>query len=291
MLHELINQGHASSVFNNLHTQYKTDDIEVALTKLHLDKASQETSKKQIEGEVCAEIGKYFKTYTVNQGLIDRKPWLKKIVEKVFQAGDIVISLNYDCVLEGILDLIGKWTPNGGYGNWITNQESHEFYKSPTQILKIHGSCSFQYAPFWDNPDSGSIGFQLCEEFFPKSGKNKDFGMLDGKTYLIAPSYVKITAVGINYLMLEALEASAKAQKLIVIGSSLREEDAFLMLLVSNFFHQKDWEKRKMIILGPDADKIKEAIKQFWGVKMEDRIKAIKSSLQEATDQLIESLS
>ena len=66
-----------------------------------------------------------------------------------------------------------------------------------------------------------------------------DFGLVKGGgPYVIAPSYVKVPRVEIAYLMLEALSESAKANRLIIIGSALRKEDSFLTLIITTFLHQ-----------------------------------------------------
>jgi hypothetical protein len=93
--------------------------------------------------------------------------------------------------------------------------------------------------------------FDEC--FFPRSAKNTHigYGAGTGRSYLIAPSYVKIPGVEITYLMLDALAASAQAEKLVVIGSALRPEDSFLTVVVTNFLHQPSWRNRKIIVVDP----------------------------------------
>ena len=47
---------------------------------------------------------------------MEQSPWLKNFMQSAIADGDVAISLNYDCVFEGSLDCIGKWSPKGGYG-------------------------------------------------------------------------------------------------------------------------------------------------------------------------------
>jgi hypothetical protein len=47
---------------------------------------------------------------------MDQAPWLKKFMQTALFDGDVAISLNYDCVFEGALDCVGRWSPKGGYG-------------------------------------------------------------------------------------------------------------------------------------------------------------------------------
>ena len=85
-----------------------------------------------------------------------------------------------------------------------------------------------------------TVSFEVNGNFFPRSEKYTHFGYGGGtgKRYVIAPSYVKIPTIEVAYLMLDALEASTKADRLIIIGSALRPEDGFLTMLATNFLRQ-----------------------------------------------------
>jgi hypothetical protein len=82
-------------------------------------------------------------------------------LHSVVADGDIVVSLNYDCVFEGSLDCIGKWSPRGGYGDCLNNLliSDSDFDLSPVTVLKIHGSTSFKSAPYFNKPESRAVGF------------------------------------------------------------------------------------------------------------------------------------
>ena len=104
--------------------------------------------------------------------------------------------------------------------------------------------------------------------------------------YVIAPSYVKVPKVEIAHLMLEALNGSAKANKLIIIGSALRKEDSFLSLIVTTFLHDLSLEKRKIIIVDPHADSIGDKLKNYWGVKRLNQIVPVAAYLQDSVIKL-----
>jgi hypothetical protein len=128
--------------------------------------------------------------------------------------------------------------------------------------------------------------------FFPRSGKNLNLSWSDAADpYVIAPSYVKAPKVEIAYLMLEALSESAKANKLIIIGTALRKEDSFLSLIVTTFLHHPSWERRRIIIVDPKADEIREKLKAYWGVNISDQIVPVSANLQDSVENLAQLIS
>jgi hypothetical protein len=94
---------------------YDENRIEVALTKFYCDNPCATGLRQKIE----KEIGEYFSSpsFLASKELLDEKPWLASFIDQTFAQGDVAISLNYDCLLEGALDCTGKWSPNGGYGS------------------------------------------------------------------------------------------------------------------------------------------------------------------------------
>ncbi|MDP2605699.1 MAG: hypothetical protein Q8S00_24410 [Deltaproteobacteria bacterium] len=275
--------------------RYKTDDIEIALTKLDADFASANSrnQRKRIQGlRQCLErdLVRYFLNYRASEKLLETTPWLKKLLDKGIHRGDIAVSLNYDCVFEGALDCRGKWSPNGGYGLVFTGNpliSNNEIPKSAVTVLKIHGSTSFRFAPYADRPSSVAINIAVNEDLFPKSGKNRhfDFGLGRSATYLIAPSYVNAPKVEIVYLMLDALKAAAKAKNLIIIGCSMRSEDAFLTIVLTQFFRQPSWRQKRVIVVDPHARRITSKIQRYWGVKISKV--AISGFVQNSVDRLL----
>jgi hypothetical protein len=274
-----------------LRDQYNTDDIEIALTRLDVDLAlSQEQELRKRRRCIENELVNYFSSFCASENLFIQSQWLASLIDKAFFIGDVAVSLNYDCVLEGALDYCGKWSPNAGYGSFFSNPlvSTDSFKSSAVTVLKIHGSANFVIAPYADKPTSSAVNFEFDEHFFPCSGKNTHYGYGagTGKSYVIAPSYVKIPRVEISYLMLEALTASTRAKNLIIIGSALRPEDAFLTMLVTNFLHQPSWRTRKIIIVDPNAESISNRLKDYWGVNVSSQILPIREELQTAMTQL-----
>jgi hypothetical protein len=284
-----------------LRDRYSTDDIEIALTRLDSDMAASQVERGSLAEEdhklrrrIETELGDYFSSFLASEELLATAPWLAQFVDQVFTSGDVVISLNYDCVLEGALDCGGKWSPNGGYGSPFTQPlvRDDEFSKSPITVLKIHGSASFAIAPYGDKPEASAVNFVFDERFFPRSAKNTQFGYGagTGRTYLIAPSYVKVPTVEVAYLMLNALDASASATNLVIIGSALRPEDGFLTVILTNFLRQPSWRTRRIFIVDPAANAISSRLKQFWGVDVSGQIMPIEDRLETSVVSLAESL-
>lgn len=284
-----------------LRDRYKTDDIEIALTRLDSDIAVFQGERglfaeddHGLRRRIESELGKYFSSFLASEELFTKSPWLAQLVDEVFASGDVVISLNYDCVLEGALDCRGKWSPKGGYGYPFDQPllRDDKFLKSPVTVLKIHGSASFAIAPYGDKPEASAVNFVFDERFFPRSAKNTHFGYgaRTGGTYLIAPSYVKVPTVEMAYLMLDALSASATATNLVIIGSALRPEDGFLTLILTNFLRQPSWRKRRVFIVDPAANAISSRLKKFWGVDVSSQIVPIEGYLEASVPFLVESL-
>lgn len=271
---------------------YKTDNIENALTKLDVDIASsQNATLSSLRREIESELTKYFSSFYASYDLIDRLPWLGQLIDDVFSPGDVIISLNYDCVLEGALDCREKWTPNGGYGSSLDHPlaSNDSTMKSPVTVLKIHGSANFIIAPYLDKPTASAVNYDFDERFFPRSTKHTHFeyGTGTGQNYVIAPSYVKIPTVEISYLMLDALTASSNAKNLVIIGSALRPEDSYLTLLVTIFLRQKMWRSRKIVVVDPEAESISNRLKNYWGVDVSEQVMPIPEHLQTSVPQLM----
>ena len=298
---KVLSNKYSDSVSPVLINRYKTQDIEIALTRLDADIALSQSELGQpgeeirnLRQRIESELAGYFGSFRVSEDLITKFQWLTYLIDGAFNSGDVAISLNYDCILEGALDCHGKWTPNGGYGSSLDNQNAcnDRTPKSPVTVLKIHGSANFVIAPYADRPTASALGFDFDECIFPCSAKNSHlwYGAGTGRSYLIAPSYLKIPTVEIAYLMLDALAASTEAKNLIIIGSALRPEDGFLTVLVTNFLRQPSWRNRKIIIVDPMANYISNRLKVYWGVNVTGQILPIEDCLEASVERILEAI-
>lgn len=277
--------------------KYQTIDIEIALTKLDSDIAASYYDNRRLYNElqeirrnIEIDLGNYFTSYRATHELMEQSPWLTNFMESTIADGDVAISLNYDCVFEGALDCIGKWSPKGGYG-FFQNPPINDtaFDTSPITVLKIHGSTTFKIASYADKPHCRAVNFVFDEYFFPRSAKNTHFGygLKEGETYLIAPSYVKVPTIEITYFMIDALKAASVSQNLIVVGCGLRPEDAFLTLLLTHFLRQPEWQDRRIIILDINANDIASRVKNYWGVNIEKCVVPIEGRIENLVEELI----
>ncbi|MCP4544933.1 MAG: hypothetical protein GY835_00550 [bacterium] len=293
LLQTLASLSDASAAYR-LIERYETGDIEVALTHLDMDIISKSMTSEErqvLEGirrGVENELAAFFTQFPITEVVATRSPWIEEFCTNVISEGDVIISLNYDCAIEGLLDWFGKWTPNGGYTAILENPLVDDLLPSPVTILKIHGSANFVSVPDRKNPDSRFVGFQINSSFFPQSGQHKffGFGAGKGKPYVIAPSYVKIPCVQMTYLMLEALKAAESCPQLVVIGCSLRPEDWFLTLLHTRVLRTPEYQSRRVILADRQAESLKQRLETYWGVNVEQQIVAVEGRLEDNLDQI-----
>lgn len=264
-----------SSPLKSLSEKYGTKDIELLLTKLDID-TQQGHYKQDLRNSINKEIAEYFQQFRFTPDILNGITWLEQFARSVFSKNDVILNLNYDTFLEGLLDYFEVWNPNHGYGgisNVLVGEDNINAYN--IQILKIHGSEHFTLQNYFDKPESVSLSYEFNQHVFPKSGAHSflgprsipraSFNRDNARPYIIAPSFVKIPTVEIAYLMIDAFKAVEKSQKLIVVGCGLRPEDGFLWLLLTHFLRQPGWKARRIIIISPDACSIGSKIKRYWG--------------------------
>jgi hypothetical protein len=196
--------------------------------------------------------------------------WLRPLTRTISD-NDVIISLNYDCFLEGFLDFHEAWSPKGGYHIIKSTiwDDSLPDNQRNIRILEIHGSESFRQSAFLDKPESLTIGLRINSDLFPRSGMNIDFGCRpDDGAYVIAPSFTKQFNLELQYLLLDATRFARAAKNLIIIGCGLRPEDSYLWLVLTSFMHTPKWKKKRTFIVSPHASEIKKRIENFWGRKI-----------------------
>lgn len=261
----VICKGTTHTVLRKYHKEYETNDIEILLTRLDLQitvpKRKKQTALQTDRNGIERQLAEYFSQFRFKKEVLEGNNWLESFV-KLFNENDAIITLNYDCLLEGLLDYHEVWSPNKGY------IEVHNFFEgdlpdNPKNILiaKIHGSEHFVISSGVPNQNKRDIAFLINETIYPRSGKNIHFGggAIRPRTYIIAPSFVKIPHERIERMMIRVLGSAAKAKNLVIIGCSLRKEDSFLWLLLTNFLNQPI-SGRKLIIVDHKAENIKNKI-------------------------------
>ena len=248
--------------------RYKSDDIERLLTQIDLDSFADQQIKED-RALINAEISAFFSGFRFSVLDDNIPPWLETFSKEVLKQNDSIISLNYDCILEGVLDKLEVWTPNDGYTTHIVYIPTDSISSNPKNITiyKIHGSENFvESSVIGKNPNQTAIGFIINEFIYPRSGANSHFGggSKDPRPYIIAPSFVKIPHVDIAAMMLDLLDIVRKAKRLAIIGCRMRPEDSFLWLLLTRFLNISQDNRKKLIILGPSSEEIRKRVSNYW---------------------------
>jgi hypothetical protein len=252
--------------FSVYHKKYMTEDIERLLTQIDLDVFADDRCREDRQ-VLQVEISAFFSDYRFSalNGVIPS--WLEKFSKELLKENDSIVSLNYDCMLEGVLDYLGVWTPRDGYAG-IDSFPTDSILPNPKQITihKIHGSENFvESEVIGKNPNQTAIGFNIDVSIYPKSGANSHLGFgFDARPYIITPSFVKIPHADIAAMMLDLLDIASNAKRLAIIGCGMRPEDSFLWLLLTRFVNVSREDRKTLVILGPSSSEIWERISNYW---------------------------
>ncbi|GAG31091.1 unnamed protein product, partial [marine sediment metagenome] len=114
LLMELCNDTAICTALKKYRREFKTDDIEILLTRLDLEitipKAKRQTALQTVRKAIEQRLSEYFGRFRFKEEVVANSIWLKDFVN-LFQPNDAIISLNYDCLLEGVLDYYEAWSP------------------------------------------------------------------------------------------------------------------------------------------------------------------------------------
>ena len=287
----LIEAGSATLAKHRARTA--ADDIETLLTMMDIE-ASRGAAVRPDRRQINRDLAAFFSRFRASALLPNLPDWLRAFGTDVVRPGDAIVSLNYDCLLEGALDILEIWTPRGGYGR-ITNPVADTISANPGGIVvyKIHGSENFTESGVFPptNPRRTSIGVEINAARFPVSGAHMHIygGMIDPRPYVIAPSFVKAPHVEIAALMIDALRAAESTRHLAVIGCGMRPEDSFLWLLLTQFVTRVRDERGGLILVGPNAAALSDRIEEYWGRGLPDwlEVAAIEQGVQDSIGSLV----
>ena len=277
--------------------EYKTDDIEIILTKLDLEIAGSRpnTTKNLTDNRITIErqIAPYFWRFSFNEEVFSKNKWLSDFT-KLFSNNDAIVSLNYDCFLEGLLDYYELWDPMG-YVN-IANPQFQSEPPNPRNILvyKIHGSSNFRISSaILREKGQKVIVLIINDNFFPRSGKYTGFGdSNETPLYIIAPSFVKIPHVQIAGIINKAIKVAPYAKNMVIGGCSLRPEDNSVWLIITSFIKKELPTTKNLIIIDPDANNIKDRVESYCiGSTQHLNIYPIPKKFQDGIEDLLERLS
>ena len=301
LLSELCNDTTICTALKKYRKEFKTDEIEILLTRLDLEittpRAKRQTALQTCRKVIERQLAECFSKFRFKEKVLKGNQWLESFV-KLFNENDAIISLNYDCLLEGVLDYYEVWSPKEGYAvldrNPLLGSQFPQNEKN-IRIFKLHGSEHFIEAPDPMNKTKTAIAFPIDESIYPRSGRNRhlEYGMGQNeiRSYIIAPSFVKMPHQDIELMMIEALKVSSSVNNFIVIGCGLRPEDSFLWLLLISFL-DRPGESRKLIIVDPYAEEIRNKIVNHYFVDIGGfvNISLFSNGLEKDVHQLIDIL-
>lgn len=237
-------------------------------------------------------IAAHFIPFSFNEEVFSKNKWLSDFA-KLFGNNDAIVSLNYDCFLEGLLDYSGIWDPMG-YVN-IANPLFKPELPNPQNILvyKIHGSSNFRISSaILREKNQKVIGLIISDDFFPRSGKYTGFGdSNETQLYIIVPSFVKIPHVQIAGMINKAIKVAPYAKNMVIGGCSLRPEDNSVWLIITSFIKKELPTTKNLIIIDPDANNIKDRVESYCvGSTQNLNIYPIPEKLQDGIEELLERL-
>lgn len=286
LLRQVVGSEPDSSPIGRAWARYEETNIEVLLTKFDLDLSSGKHGwTEDHRNAINAQLASYMQRFRFKEDT----PWLHPFLSLV-EDNDVIVSLNYDCALEGFLDYHGAWSPRGGYHR-INNMLDDSLPENGRniRILKVHGSESFRLAHFIDKPEFVSVGVEINASLFPRSGANSYLGGgIDSRPYIIAPSFVKQFVLELEYLMLDAIQFARAADNLVLIGCGIRPEDNHLLLVLTSFLKTPRWRQKRLFIVSPDAADAAERIKRFFSGKIFEHgnLVCLSAGLREALPDL-----
>ena len=277
----------APDAWDDLTARYSTEDIEVALTKLDLDiiSAPENHELVHLRRKVEASLSTFFARYRYKEDLLHESPWLLDFIQGAFVEGDAAVSLNYDCLLEGLLDRCKLWSPYDGYGRSCpVKSVTTEPNLSPVTVLKIHGSENFHRDAVPRTQIDRQFYFTINESIFPVSGHLQNFCPRgrDSSEAIIAPSFVKVFPSALLCLMVEAMDIAQKAETLVLIGCGLRPEDTFLYLLLWHFIK----DTKRIFILKHKASDLGRRISDTLEYDVTSIVHPIDKSLEDGWSDL-----
>lgn len=183
---------------------------------------------------------------------------LSKFTESVLGCAHI-LTLNYDLVLDRGLWDSRRWSPIGGYGLSpfpAATNENERLYN--IALLKLHGSCNFRVRAAEDR----YFEVEITPDLFP--GVNTVFNRDIGGPQLVFMSYIKLFSNGLMELWRKAIEYMREADRLIIIGCSVRDEDTFLKYMLYHFGMKPDTNAFHIDIVGKgDTNEIKNKIQSL----------------------------
>jgi hypothetical protein len=235
-------------------------DVEQMFTDLGLGRGGFDALTEGERGKLEGNIRRCLRAFFLSIRSQDLPACLYATFATTVEAGDALVTFNYDVAVENELIHAQRFRVRDGYGSGF--EADWDEPNSNVTVLKLHGSInwigvlfggakgghigtfnsSLGPRPFVDNVDSMFPGY-------PKRVLDKGFpggGVVDGATTLLLPTYEKRffikTSVGNEWIpFYESLWSQAaafleKSDRIVIIGYSMpaADHDAREMLLSKN---------------------------------------------------------
>ncbi|ACB75577.1 hypothetical protein [Opitutus terrae] len=187
--------------------------------------------------------------------------WHRRFIQNCLRRGDVIISFNYDCILDYSLKHFGsgKWNAHKGYGFKLQPGgrglagESFWQPEKPTspdltvKLLKLHGSLHFQI----DDVDDTSSALELKERPYTRQGGDLKFS-------IIPPEWHKRFDKGVfAHLWKQASDSIYDAEHIVLVGYSLPPTDLHSTALFRTSV-RKD-RLKSLVVVNPNQEARKRA--------------------------------
>jgi hypothetical protein len=179
----------------------------------------------------------------------------QRLVQDVLKPGDVVVSFNYDCVIDFALKRYGddKWNAHYGYGFnlgsrgsalegdgfWQPKKQAAE--ETTVRVYKLHGSLHFDVDDGFDPP-----GIKLKQRPYTRQAG-------DMKFTIIPPEWHKAYDEGVfATLWQKAAGAINRAEHIVAIGYSLPATDLHANALFRTSIRAK--RLKSLVAVNPDRE-------------------------------------
>ena len=209
---------------------------------------------------------------------------LRRFLSRHVRVGDVILTFNYDCLVETLLREIGLWSLRDGYGIELTDhlRELETQSVSAILVLKLHGSVGW-FSGIMVNDlrialsARQAIGYPNLKEHGPF-----DFGVTHVS---VLPSYLKsFSRYPLPQLWRRAAECIARAERIAFVGYSFPEADSAARVLFLTHCRPQQhlryyWRDES------DLDRIRELARQFdcAGLRLYDWKATIEKLAEEKT--------
>jgi len=247
------------SQFPTLTPEEKQLSVEQFITLLDLKCLNENQSNEKLSTIREYTINKIIELFDVTNLSIDdlkNYPLLEQFIKHI-KGKTTILTLNYDCILDQGLYLSGRWHPMTGYGfhAFPGNSEEIECKKNLNNIvlLKLHGSCNFHNTKGSNNYPIIEIDKQIFLNI-NSTLNTRNMPSVQGP-HILVMSYIKKFSNGMFRLWRKGILVLTDAEKLVIIGCSLRDEDTFLRYALYHFGTNEDVEKFYIDIVDESQEK------------------------------------